>query len=50
MQSFRKTRTVHDFFQETTINDRDQNCYHYVQLELQEYRLTLPVSRILQFL
>ena len=36
-------------FQETTINDRDQNCYHYVQPEFQEYRLTLLVSQIRQF-
>ena len=49
LESFRKIRAVHGFFQETTINDRDQNCYHYVQPELQEYRLTLLVSQTRQF-
>ena len=30
LESFRTIRTVHGFFQERTVNDRDQNCYHYV--------------------
>ena len=50
LESFRTIRTVHGFFEETTINDRDQHCYHYVQPELHEYCLTLLVSQIRQFL
>ena len=49
LESFRTIRTVYGFFQETTINDRDQNCYHYVQPELQKYHLTLLVSQFDNF-